>query len=118
MSKSGAKAANEVATKRAAKIGVNLALDNAWWDADAPVSEKVFGPCEKRDNVHQNTPQVNLHGMDEGATSKANIGALEGTILEAKERHNISATEVRSMRPLIMLVHSNVYRSLTSQLTS
>ena len=45
----------------------------------------VFGPDEDRDNVYQNSPQVSLHGMDEGLTSKLNYGCLHAVILELME---------------------------------
>ena len=42
----------------------------------------VFGPDPELDNVYQNMPQVSLHGMDEGLTSKLNIGCLRAAIVE------------------------------------
>ena len=53
-----------------------------------------MGTCLRRDNIWQLLPQPNLHGMDEGLNSKANLGILEAVIKEAKILHNISATEV------------------------
>jgi hypothetical protein len=43
----------------------------------------VFGPGPLLDNAHQNMPQVNLHGMDEGLTLKLNHGCLMTALAEA-----------------------------------
>ena len=74
-----------LAKKRAKRIGVNTDdAKNAFEDdSDASSSEKVMGTNPQLDNVWQNTPQVTLHGMDEGLTNKANHGVLEATIKEA-----------------------------------
>jgi hypothetical protein len=45
----------------------------------------VFGPDPALDNVYQNMPQVSLHGMDEGLTSKLNHGCLCAVIVELME---------------------------------
>ena len=90
------------AHKKARRMGVNLEVDNAWSDRDAKVHEKVLGTCPNRDNVHQNLPQPNLHGWDEGLVCKANSGALEATIKEAHQRDSkCNATTVRSCRTLV-----------------
>ena len=47
-----------------------------WSSIKDPDEDWVFGPCRAKDNVCQSTPQVNLHGMDEGPIAKANFGAL------------------------------------------
>jgi hypothetical protein len=94
MANSGARGANERAKKRARRMGVNMDVDNAFWDDDAPDSEKVCGPHLLKDNVYQILPQVTLHGMDEGLTCKANHGVLETCIRECRYRHGISATAV------------------------
>jgi hypothetical protein len=96
MANTGMPAARERATKQAKSIGVNMTTVNAWTDHDAPLEEKVFGPCERRDNVWQCAPQVTLHGMDEGLTQKANAGALDAVILEAKARFGFVPTKVRA----------------------
>ena len=86
--------AREIALKRAKKVGVNIAVENAWYDGDDGMEGKVFGPCPRRDNIYQVLPQPNLHGMDEGLTQKTNLGVLEATIKEAKRLHNLDATKV------------------------
>jgi len=45
----------------------------------------IFGAHPELDNVFQNMPQVSLHGMDEGLTSKLNLGCIQAVILELKE---------------------------------
>jgi hypothetical protein len=107
MSQSAKPAANEKAIKRAKQVGVNLDLDNAWFDGDAPQEEMVLGTCPKRDNVFQIMPQPNLHGMDEGLTKKTNHGCLEFAMAEAKELHNIDPTKVRS--PMTTNFHHDVH---------
>ena len=94
MSKTGARGCKERAVKKAKALGVNLVVRNAWLEGNAPVRGKVLGTCLRRDNIWQLLPQPNLHGMDEGLNSKANLGILKAVIKEAKELHNISATEV------------------------
>jgi hypothetical protein len=94
MATTGKKGANERATKLAKRLGVNLQHVNAWTDADAPLWEKVFGACLARDNIYQCVPQPNLHGMDEGLTSKTNSGVLEALIKEARLSSNLTPTAV------------------------
>jgi hypothetical protein len=91
MSNSGVRGANENAHKRAKRIGVNMDVDNAWWDSHMAF---IFGPCLRRDNIYQVLPQPILHGMDEGLILKTNAGVLEATILEAHDHFQIKATEV------------------------
>ena len=92
-----------LAKKRAKRIGVDTDdAKNAWEDdSDASDSEKAFGPCPYFDNVWQSTPQVTLHGMDEGLTNKANHGVLEATIKEASYQWGVSATEVSTNTGII-----------------
>lgn len=98
------------ALKTAKRLGVNMQVPNAFDDdSDASVSERVLGPDRAKDNVHQNTPQVTLHGMDEGLSNKTNAGVLEACIKEAGYNWGISATEVKStyVCPSRPNVHSN-----------
>jgi hypothetical protein len=97
MSQTGARGCKENALNKARALGVSMVVTNAWLEANAPYWEKVMGTCLRRDNIWQLLPQPNLHGMDEGLNSKANLGILEAMIKEAKEVHNISATEVPSI---------------------
>jgi hypothetical protein len=94
MANSRARGANDRAQKYARRIGVNMIVENAWYDADTGTPGYVFGACPRKDNIFQCLPQPNLHGMDEGLTAKTNHGILEAAIVEAKALHNISATEV------------------------
>ena len=104
MANSKAKGCNDAAQKKAKRIGVNMFVDNAFNDSDGSDSERVMGPCRKKDNVYQILPQVNLHGMDEGVTAKTNHGVLEACITECRYRHGISATAVRNMCNVMRLV--------------
>ena len=66
-----------------------------------------FGPDVQKDNIFQNLPQVNLHGMDEGLTLKMCVALLKATIVEAKRLHKMTITSVRNVTqmkvPLIFL---------------
>ena len=81
MSTTGTAACLENARKKALSAGVYLGVVNGMGNND----NWVFGPDEDRDNVYQNSPQVSLHGMDEGLTSKLNYGCLHAVILELME---------------------------------
>jgi hypothetical protein len=95
MASSGARGANERAKAKAARFGVHMENKNAWDDTDAAPGEKVFGPCERRDNVFQCFPQPNLHVMAEGLNCKTNSGVLEACIKEARATFGTKLTEVR-----------------------
>ena len=83
MSTSGTKGCNKNARTKAKVEGVNLDVENGFWGR--PLDEAwVFGPNPQLDNVYQNCPQVTLHGMDEGLTSKLNLGAVEMVVAELK----------------------------------
>ena len=49
---------------------------------------------QKKDNIFQNLPQVNLHGMDEGLTLKMCHFILQATISEAIALHKMTTTSV------------------------
>jgi hypothetical protein len=92
MARGSARGAKERANKQAARLGVNLVLSNAW-DHDGE-DECVFGNCPLRDNIFQCCPQPNLHGMDEGLTSKTNSGVMEALLVEARATYGFDATKV------------------------
>ena len=92
---SGNRNAKPNARKRARLNGINLDISNAWSDENDLSEDWVFGPDTNLDNVWQNTPQVNLHGMDEGLVQKLNYGALHTAIDEAKTNSHVDATKVR-----------------------
>ena len=81
MSTTGTTACRANAFKKARSSGVNLLVENGMHGADND-DNWVFGPDPELDNVYQNMPQVSLHGMDEGLTSKLNIGCLRAAIVE------------------------------------
>jgi len=85
--------------------GINLDTANAWHDDNDLSEDWIFGPDPNLDNVWQNTPQVNLHGMDEGLVMKLNYGALLSAIEEANSNSNVSATKVKLffMNPTYLL---------------
>ncbi len=56
-----------------------------------------FGPDEEKDNIFQNLPQVNLHGLDEGLTLKMCVGILNATIVEATALYNMNTTSVSNV---------------------
>ena len=81
MSTTGLKVDND---KKARSAGVNLHVENGM-QGSVNDPNWVFGPDPDLDNVYQNMPQVSLHGMDEGLTSKLNFGCLHAVVLELKE---------------------------------
>jgi hypothetical protein len=68
------------AIKEAKDAGVNLHFPNPWHPEKE--DEWVFGPDAIEDNVYRCLPQVTLHGMDEGLTSKLNLGILQYAMAE------------------------------------
>ena len=57
-----------------------------------------FGPDEQKDNIFQNLPQVNLHGMDEGLTLKMCVSIFKATIVEAiRLNEKMTITSVRNV---------------------
>jgi hypothetical protein len=84
MSTTGTPQCRANAFKKARASGVDILVDNGMHGADND-DNWVFGPDPDLDNVYQNMPQVSLHGMDEGLTSKLNIGCLRAVIVELME---------------------------------
>jgi len=91
---SGVPNAKPNARKRARLNGINLDIGNAWSDDNDLSEDWIFGPDKNLDSVWQNTPQVNLHGMDEGLVQKLNYGALSTAIDEAHTNSHVDATKV------------------------
>jgi hypothetical protein len=83
------------AVKRALKFGINMDVECAWIGPPDNDGFTPFGPDAKKDNIFQNLPQVNLHGMDEGLTLKMCVNILHATIKEAKTLHKMNTTSVR-----------------------
>lgn len=69
-----------VALEEGRRLGVILQFDNPWHIGKA--DEWVFGPDAIQDNIYRCLPQVNLHGMDEGLTSKLNLTILRHALEE------------------------------------
>ena len=84
LSTTGTTACKENADKRARREGVDLYVENGMLGVDND-KNWIFGAHPELDNVFQNMPQVSLHGMDEGLTSKLNLGCIQAVILELKE---------------------------------
>ena len=61
----------------------------------------VYGPDPAQDNAYANMPQVNLHGMDEGLTSKLNYGCLMTALEEV-----VCATAITKWSNKLKLVQS------------
>jgi hypothetical protein len=76
---------NKVLAKEEAILsGINLDFESAWIGPPDNDGFTPFGPDEMKDNIFQNLPQVNLHGMDEGLTLKMCVSILKTIIKEAK----------------------------------
>ena len=71
------------ANAKAKLLGVNLDFENPWHITKP--EEWIFGPDPIEDNIYRCLPQVNLHGMDEGLTTKLNLGVLLYGIEEVGE---------------------------------
>ena len=84
MSTTGTAGCKERADKRAKSAGVDLHVTNGMQGQDNDANW-TFGPDPAADNVFQNMPQVSLHGMDEGLTSKLNLGCLRAVVSELME---------------------------------
>ena len=84
MSTTGTPKCRENAYKKARSTGIDLLVDNGMHGADND-DNWMFGPDPDLDNVYQNMPQVSLRGMDEGHTSKLNLGCLRAVIVELME---------------------------------
>ena len=86
---------NKVLAKEGAiSCGINLDFESAWIGPPDQDGFTPFGPDAMKDNIYQNLPQVNLHGMDEGMTLKMCTSILKGTIKEAKALHKMTITSV------------------------
>ncbi len=86
-------------TKKLAKegaqlYGINMEVECAWIGPPDNDGFTPFGPDAKKDNIFQNLPQVNLHGMDEGLTLKMCTNILNATISEAISLHKMNTTSV------------------------
>ncbi len=71
------------AQKRATALGIPLNLDTGWTITEDEDEFTPFGPDAEKDNIYQNMPQVMLHGLDEGLTSKLCTGTVHAAIVEA-----------------------------------
>jgi hypothetical protein len=83
-----------LAKEGAITCGINLDFECAWIGPPDDDGFTPFGPDAMKDNIFQNLPQVNLHGMDEGLTLKMCTSILKGTIKEAKALHKMTITSV------------------------
>jgi len=85
MARSGTPGAAEKANKRARRLGVfPLHVACGMRATEGRPDLWVFGPDPEQDNVYCNMPQVQLHGMDEGLTSKMNHGCLMTALTEVR----------------------------------
>jgi hypothetical protein len=76
------------ARKQARLLGANLLFENPWHISQP--NEWVFGADPVQDNIYRCLPQVNLHGMDEGLTSKLNLGILLYAVAEVGGKYIFS----------------------------
>ncbi len=70
--------------------GINLDFECAWIGPPDNDGFTPFGPDANKDNIFQNMPQVNLHGMDEGVTLKMCVSILNAAIKEAIALHKMN----------------------------
>ena len=93
----------KVAGKRAKKFGINMDVECAWIGPPDNDGFTPFGPDAKKDNIYQNLPQVNLHGMDEGLTLKMCTCILNAAIKEATDLHKMNTTSVSDTNVLKLI---------------
>ena len=84
----------KLAVKGAKECGINMDFESAWIGPPDNDGFTPFGPEAKKDNIFQNMPQENLHGMDEGLTLKMCTSILNAAIKEAKDMHKMNTTSV------------------------
>ncbi len=88
----------KLAKEGAISFGItNMEYECAWIGPPDNDGFTPFRPDEKKDNIFQNLPQVNLHGMDEGLTLKMCVGILKATIVEATALHKMNTTSVSNV---------------------
>jgi hypothetical protein len=83
-----------LAKEGAISCGINLDFECAWTGPPDNDGFTPFGPDANKDNIFQNMPQVNLHGMDEGLTLKMCVSILNAAIKEAIALHKMNITSV------------------------
>ena len=83
-----------LAKQQAQAYGINMDVECAWVGPPDQDGFTPFGPDPRKDNIYQNMPQVNLHGMDEGLTLKMISSILSATIKEATDLHQMTTTSV------------------------
>ena len=87
----------KLAQRGAISFGINMDVDCAWIGPPDNEGFTPFGPDVEKDNIFQNLPQVNLHGMDEGLTLKMCVSILQATIAEATTLRKMNATSVSNV---------------------
>jgi hypothetical protein len=86
----------KLAAKGAQSCGINMDVECAW--------------NAKKDNIFQNLPQVNLHGMDEGLTLKMCTNILRTTVEEAQSlNRKMNTTSVSDTSMLNVLAYLYSY---------
>jgi hypothetical protein len=80
--------------KEAMDSGINMDVECAWIGPPDNDGFTPFGPDARKDNIYQNLPQVNLHGMDEGLTKKMCTNILSALIKEATDLKKMNTTSV------------------------
>ena len=90
----------KLAQKGARLCGINMDIECAWIGPPDNDGFTPFGPDAKKDNIFQNMPQVNLHGMDEGLTLKMCTSILNATIKEATALRKMNTTSVSNTNVL------------------
>ena len=93
----------KLALQGAQSCGINMDYECAWIGPPDNDGFTPFGPDAKKDNIFQNMPQVNLHGMDEGLTLKMCTNILKAAIKEATDLHKMNTTSVSATNKQIHL---------------
>jgi hypothetical protein len=99
----------KLAAKGAQSCGINMDVECAWIGPPDNDGFTPFGPDAKKDNIFQNLPQVNLHGMDEGLTLKMCTNILRATVEEAQSlnrKMNTTSVSESSMLNAVAYLYS------------
>ena len=103
----------KLAQKGALLCGINMDIECAWIGPPDNDGFTPFGPDAKKDNIFQNMPQVNLHGMDEGLTLKMCTSILNATIKEATALRKMNTTSVSNTNVLSCVLSVSCYMCCT-----
>ena len=72
------------------------------WERGLLDSTWVFGPDRKLDSIYQATPQVTMHGWDEGLVKLVANGVVDHCIVMGNRRRSLDETKVGFTEIVVM----------------